>query len=71
MNARRLPHLLLGLYLGLCLLALTWPGAAWAGTRIEPFVLGLPFSFAWYTAWSLSTFLALVWYHRATNGGRE
>jgi len=71
MNARRLPHVLLGVYLVLCLAALTWPGASWAGTRIEPLVLGLPFSFAWYAGWAVATFLALALYHHATDGGRE
>jgi len=71
MSTGRLPHVLLGIYVALCLLALTWPGGVWAGSRVEPFVLGLPFSFAWYAGWSVATFLVLAVYHRATGGGRE
>ncbi len=71
MTARRLPHVFLAVYLSLCFLSLVWPGAALAGGRIEPYVLGLPFSLAWYAGWSLATFLALAIYHRATAGGRE
>lgn len=71
MISRRLPHVLLASYLLSCFLALVWPGAAWAGSRIEPFVLGLPFSLAWYTGWAMATFVALLLYHRATAGGRE
>ncbi len=69
--SRRLPNVLLALYLVLCTLAVAGPGAQWAGGRIEPFVLGLPFSFAWYGIWSVATFLVLALYHRAVEGGRE
>jgi hypothetical protein len=71
MISRRLPHILLGSYLLLCFLSLIWPGAEWGGGRIEPFVLGLPFSLAWYAGWSVATFVALILYHRAIGGGRE
>ncbi len=59
------PHLLFGLYLLVCVLAVCWPGQAYIGGRIEPFILGLPFSFAWTILWVITTFLALVLYHRA------
>ncbi len=67
----RLPNLLLALYVVVCLGALTWPGSVWAGTRIEPFVLGLPFSLAWYAGWSVLTFFVLAAYHTVVGGGRE
>ena len=46
-----------------CLLALTWPGYDWFGNRIEPYVLGLPFSLAWVVGWVGLSFAALVAYH--------
>ena len=67
----RTPHVLLGIYLAICLLSLVWPGAELAGGRIEPYVFGLPFSLAWYAGWSVMTFLALFLYHRVTGGGEE
>ena len=63
----RLPHVLFAAYLILCLLALIWPGYALVGNRIEPYVLGVPFSFAWVILWILLTFGALVLYHAATH----
>jgi hypothetical protein len=68
---RRLPHVLFGVYLAVCLLSVIWPGASLAGARLEPTVLGLPFSFAWYAFWAVATFFALALYHRAVGGGRE
>ena len=56
-------HLLLAVYTLICLAALTWPGYAWFGNSIEPYVLGVPFSLAWVILWVLLTFLALVTYH--------
>jgi len=54
---------LLLLYVALCGAALVWPGYAWFGNRIEPFVLGLPFSLAWVVGWVVLTFGVLVVYH--------
>ncbi len=56
-------HLALGVYVVLCVAALTWPGYAWFGNRIEPFVAGLPFSLAWIVGWILASFVALSLYH--------
>ncbi len=67
----RVPHALLGLYLATCLLALVWPGYVWAGNRVEPFVAGLPFSFAWVVGWVIATFLALALFHWTTGGERD
>lgn len=53
-----------GLYALICLGALTWPGYAWLGNRIEPSVLGLPLSLAWNVGWVLATFVVLAVYHR-------
>ena len=39
-----LRDLLFALYVLCCVGALTWPGYDWLGNRIEPMVLGLPFS---------------------------
>jgi hypothetical protein len=60
---------LFGLYVSVCLLAVTWPGYAWFGNRIEPLVLGFPFSLAWIVGWVLLSLLALVLYH--TSGPTE
>ena len=65
----RLRHGLFALYTLLCLGAMTWPGYAWLGNSIEPYVLGLPFSLAWVVGWVLVTFVVLLVYH-ATGGER-
>ena len=56
-------NLLFAIYVLCCLGAVTWPGYAWLGNRIEPYVLGLPFSLAWIVGWVVMTFLVLVVYH--------
>lgn len=63
---RRWPHVLFVAYLGLALLALAWPGPDWIAGRVRPFVLGLPFAFAWNVLWVVTTFVALGLYHHAT-----
>ncbi len=65
----RLRDLLFTLYVICCVGALTWPGYDWLGNRIEPLVLGLPFSLAWVIGWVGLTFLVLTIYH--ISGGRE
>jgi hypothetical protein len=52
-----------GLYLVVCLGAVTWPLYAKLGDSIEPYVFGLPFSLAWVVGWVGLTFVALVVYH--------
>ena len=59
----RLRDFLFGLYALVCVSALIWPGYAWLGNRIEPYVLGLPFSLAWIVGWVLLSLVALVVYH--------
>lgn len=54
---------LFAVYVVLCLLANVWPGYAWFGNSIEPFVLGVPFSLAWIVGWVLLTFVAVALYH--------
>jgi len=44
-------------------LALIWPIYPFAGS-IRPYVLGLPFSFAWVVGWLLVMFAALVLLYR-------
>jgi hypothetical protein len=58
---------LLAGYVLLCALALVWPGYAMLGNRIEPYVLGLPLSFAWNVGWVSLTFVVLVTYHLTGN----
>ena len=60
-----LRNALFGLYALCCLCAMTWPGYAMFGNRIEPYVLGLPFSFVWVIGWVFATFVVLVIYHNS------
>ena len=57
-------------YCALCLGAMTWPGYAWFGNRIEPYVLGVPFSLFWIMLWVLLSLVALTLY-QATGKHRE
>ena len=59
----RLRNILFGCYVVICALAVTWPGYALVGNRVEPFILGLPFVFAWTILWVGLTFVVLVLYH--------
>jgi len=59
----RLLDAALALYALVCLAAITWPGYAWLGNRIEPLVLGLPFSLAWNIGWVSLTFFVLGAYY--------
>jgi len=52
-------------YLALCASMLVWPGFAWIGNRVEPFVFGLPFALFWNVAWAVLTCLVLLIYDRA------
>jgi hypothetical protein len=64
-------HLLFAIYVALCLGAMTWPGYAWLGNSIRPWVLGLPFSLAWIVGWVLLTFVVLLLYHATGRPARE
>jgi hypothetical protein len=59
---RRWLDALFALHCAATLVALTWPVYAWAGARVEPRILGLPFSMAWVVLWIALTFAALVLY---------
>ncbi len=48
----------------LALMAETWPGYL-VGDRLEPYVFGLPFDFAWLVLWIAVVFVALVLTFRA------
>ncbi len=43
-------RILTAIYFALALFFVTWPGLV-PFARIEPFILGLPFSMAWIAAW--------------------
>ena len=64
-------HVMLGAYALTCLACMVWPVYAEFGTRIEPFVLGVPFSFAWVIGWALVTFAVLCAYHLADERAHE
>lgn len=67
-RTRRWPHVALALYALVCLLALVWPLYDVIANRLEPYVLGLPFSLAWIVGWALLTFAVLVAYYAVTEG---
>lgn len=49
-------------------LALIWPVYPFAGS-IRPYLLGLPFSFAWVVGWLVVMFVALVLLYRTDKPG--
>jgi hypothetical protein len=52
------------LYFAAATAALVWPLYPWLGNRIEPRVLGLPFSLVWILAIIASNFCVLVLLYR-------
>ncbi len=62
-RSNRVPEILLASYVVLALFCLIGPGYVWWGARVHPFVLGLPFSFAWHIGWVLMSCVALGLYH--------
>jgi predicted PurR-regulated permease PerM len=52
------------LYFALATAALVWPVYPWLGDRIEPRVLGLPFSLVWILVIITSNFCVLVLLYR-------
>jgi hypothetical protein len=56
-------HLLFAVFAICCLAAMIWPGYAWLGNSIEPYVWGLPFSLVWVIGWVCLCFVALLVYH--------
>ena len=63
MNKPGIGDWLLAIYVICCAAALTWPLYDRLGNRIEPYVLGVPFSLAWVVGWVSFTFVVLVAYH--------
>ena len=63
----RRAHFLLAAFVAVGSACLIWPGAM-LGARIEPYVLGLPFSLAFVAAWPIATFVVLSVYDRRTGG---
>jgi len=59
---RRALDLCFALYCALVAVALTWPVYAWAGAKIEPRILGLPFSMGWVILWIVLTLAVLIAY---------
>ena len=51
-------------------LAVTWPGMI-PFNRIEPLVLGLPFSFAWVVMWVVGSLIVLLALDRVEGRERE
>ena len=68
---RRAPHVAFALYCALALAALIWPVYAWAGAKIEPRILGLPFSMGWVVLWIVLTFGVLIAYETLGERSRE
>ena len=56
------PHVLFALHCAATLFCLAGPGYRLWGAEIRPFVLGLPWSFAWVLLWLIATFVALIAY---------
>ena len=65
---RRWPHVALAVYVLACLAALVWPVYDGVANRVEPYVLGLPFNFAWVAGLAMLTFVVLAGYYAATEG---
>ena len=61
-------HALFGAWCALMLASLVWPGYAWIAGRYEPYVLGLPFCFAWTAGCALASCVVLVIYQKVTGG---
>ena len=53
------------LYFALSVASLVWPIYPWLGNRIEPRILGLPFSLLWVLIVIASNFVVLVALFRA------
>ena len=53
-----------GLFFILFVLAVTWPGMM-PFNRIDPMILGLPFSMFWIALWVFLSFLVLLGVHQS------
>lgn len=61
---------LAGVYFTLMLVFVTWPGLV-AFSRVEPLILGLPFSMAWIAAWIAGSVIVLTVVDRVETRYRE
>lgn len=61
---------LTGVYFGLMLIAVTWPGIV-PFSRLEPLVFGLPFAMAWIAAWIAGSVVVLFLLDRVEKRYRE
>jgi len=66
----RTARFLTGTWFTLMLLAVIWPGAVPAA-RVDPLVLGLPFSFAWPALWVAASVPVLWALDRVEGRNRE
>lgn len=58
MMSRTTARALTGAYFVSMLISVTWPGLL-PFARVEPFILGLPFSLAWIAAWIAGSVIVL------------
>lgn len=61
---------LVGLYFGLALIFVTWPGYL-PFARVEPLVLGLPFGMAWIAGWVAGSVVVLYLLDRVERRYRD
>jgi len=61
---------LTGVYFGLMLIAVTWPGIV-PFSRLEPLVFGLPFAMAWIAAWIAGSVVVLFLLDRVEKRYRD
>jgi hypothetical protein len=66
----RTARTLTGAYLVAALVFVTWPGLL-PFARIEPLVLGLPFSMAWIAGWVIGVLVVLVLLDRVEKRHRD
>ncbi len=66
----RTARALAGLYLALALFFVTWPGLV-PFARIEPFILGLPFSMVWIAGWIAGVVVVLSLLDRVESRHRD
>lgn len=66
----RSARILAGVYFVLMLVFVTWPGLV-PFARVQPLVLGLPFSMAWIAAWIAGSVVVLTLVHRVETRYRK
>lgn len=66
----RTARTLTGIYLFAALIAVTWPGLV-PFARIEPMILGLPFSMAWIAMWVAGVVVVLALLDRVEKRYRD